>query len=202
MLIWCKSARHGRALLRLSNNRKVNTRHTDIVCHVNQYIWQEIPELRCLVKLNLITYLCTYAYLLHMVIMRRPVPSGCFFENIHDNQILSTWSTGQHVANLKFQNRFLDSYSILLLLLIGLPWRLLKHMHSQLYTLEEVSPWCDIADVFDARLNWFAWSKRNSDTLHELLILYTQKQDTSTQIFFSKNTFHYNRVVHTMCMWR
>ena len=132
----------------------------------------------------------------------RPVPSGCFFENIHDNQILSTWSTGQHVANLKFQNRFLDSYSILLLLLIGLPWRLLKHMHSQLYTLEEVSPWCDIADVFDAPLNWFAWSKRNSDTLHELLILYTQKQDTSTQIFFSKNTFHYNRVVHTMCMWR
>ena len=83
-----------------------------------------------------------------------------------------------------FKTGFLDSYSILLLLLIGLPWRLLKHMHSQLYTLQEVSPWCDKADVFDAPLNWFAWSKRNSDTLHELLTLSTQKQDTSTQIFF------------------
>ena len=189
MLIWCKSARHGRALFYG-------------LCHVNQYIWQEIPELRCLVKLNLITYLCTYAYLLHMVIMRGPSHPAVSLKTymtikfyLHDQQ-------GNMSLISNFKTGFLDSYSILLLLLIGLPWRLLKHMHSQLYTLQEVSPWCDIADVFDAPLNWFAWSKRNSDTLHELLILSTPKQDTSTQIFFSKNTFHYNRVVHTMCMWR
>ena len=88
-----------------------------------------------------------------------------------------------------FKTSFLDSYSILPLLLIGLPWRLLKHRHPQLYTLKEVKSWCAIADVYDASHNWFAWSKRNSDTLHELLILSTQKQDTSTQIFFRKTLF-------------
>ena len=106
MLIWCKSAQHGRALLRLSNNRKVNTQ-TYWHCMSCQSIYlTRNPWVKMLSKVeshNIFMYIRLptshgdYA---------RPVPSGCFFENIHDNQILSTWSTGQHVANLKFQNRF------------------------------------------------------------------------------------------------